>query len=204
MRQPRRLTQTEARLENDRLVDTTVDGVAIDDTAASVLSGSLVRAQAGTVAGEHVGDFAMTEGKLNAASDSKMSFTGGTLTISSASLTVPANPQTKVYGTADPSLTDGVTGLVDTTMDGVTIADTAASVLTGLLAHRAHRLPWHRPPAERLRGPYAISQGTLAAGHRRLFDTETDLSAARGGTCRTSLTSARRDPMPKPQASAIP
>ena len=113
------------------LVDTTVDGVAIDDTAATVLTGALARAQSGTLAGEQVGDYAITQGTLAADSNYTMSFTGSTLTITPATLTVTANPQTKVYGTADPSLTDTATGFVDTTVDGVTIDDTAATVLTG-------------------------------------------------------------------------
>ena len=70
-------------------------------------------------------------------------------------MTVTANPQTKVYGTADPTLTDTATGFVDTTVDGVTIDDTAATALTGHLA---------RTPGETVSGgPYAITQGTLAA-----------------------------------------
>ena len=72
-------------------------------------------------------------------------------------LTVTANPQTKVYGTADPALTDTATGLVDSTVDGVTIDDTAATVLTG--PARAGTGTQTGEPA----GPYAITQGTLAA-----------------------------------------
>ena len=71
-------------------------------------------------------------------------------------MTVTANPQTKTYGSADPALTDTLTGLVDTAVDGVTIVDTAATVLTGTLARTA---------GEAVAGsPYAITQGTLAAG----------------------------------------
>ena len=72
------------------LVDTTVDGVTIDDTAASVLTGTLVRAQAGTVAGEQVGDYAITQGTLNADSNYTMSFTGSTLTITPGPLPSPS------------------------------------------------------------------------------------------------------------------
>ncbi len=134
---------------------TTVDGVTIDDTAASVLTGALARSQAGTLAGEQVGDYAITQGTLAADSNYSMSFTGGTLAITPAILTVIANQETKVYGTADPTLTDTATGLVNTTVDGVTIDDTAVSVLTGHLS---------RTPGETVSGgPYAITQGTLAA-----------------------------------------
>ena len=137
-------------------VDTTVDGVTIDDTAASALTGKLARAQFGTFAGEQVGDYAISQGTLAANSNYTISFTGNTLTITPATLTVSADPQTKVYGTNDPSLSDTATGFIDTTVDGVTIADTAATVLSGdLSGRRAGRWP--------ARTAYAISQGTLAA-----------------------------------------
>ncbi len=140
------------------LVDTTVDGVAIDDTAATVLGGSLARAEAGTLTGEQAGSYAITQGTLAADSNYTIAFTSSTLTITPAPLTVTANPQTKDYGTDDPVLTDGVTGLVNTTVDGVTIGDTAASVLTGSLA-RAQSGTLAGEQA----GSYAIGQGTLAA-----------------------------------------
>ena len=140
------------------LVDTTVDGVTIDDTAAAVLTGKLARAQTGTLAGEQVGGYAISQGTLAADGDYTINFTGNTLTITPATLTVTANSETKVYGTADPSLTDRVTGLVDTTVDGVTLDDTAATVLTGSLARaQANTLAGEQV------GSYAISQGTLAA-----------------------------------------
>ncbi len=102
-----------------------------------------------------MGHYAITQGTLAADSNYTLSFTASTLTITPATLTVTANPQTKVYGTADPALTDTATGFVDTTVDGVTIDDTAATVLTGQLA---------RTPGETVSsGPYAITQGTLAA-----------------------------------------
>ena len=138
------------------LVDTTVDGVAIDDTATTALERLAGAAQAGTVAGEQVGSYTIAQGTLNADRNYTMSFTRSTLTITPATLTVTANPQTKTYGSADPALTDTLTGLVDTAVDGVTIADTAATVLTGTLARTA---------GEAVAGsPYAITQGTLAAG----------------------------------------
>ncbi len=137
------------------LVNTTVDGVTIDDTAATNLSGALVRAQAGSLAGEQVGDDAITQGTLATNSNYTIDFTPSTLTINPASLTVTANPQTKVYGSADPSLTYTATGLINTTGDGVTIADTAGTVLTGHLVRAAGETVSG--------GPYAITQGTLAA-----------------------------------------
>ena len=133
-------------------VDTTVDGVTIDDTAATALSGQLTRSAGETVSG---GPYAITQGTLAADGNYTIRFTGSTLAITSAPLTVAANPQTKVYGTADPALTDIATGFVDTTVDGVTIDDTAATAISGQLA---------RTPGETVSGgPHAITQGTLAA-----------------------------------------
>ena len=48
----------------------------------------------------------------------RSAFTGSTLTITPATLTVTANPQTKVYGQADPALTY--------TASGFQFSDTAA------------------------------------------------------------------------------
>ena len=107
------------------LVDTTVDGLAIDDTTSSVLTGHLSRALSGTVAGEQTGGpYAITQGTLAANGNYTMSFTGSSLIISPATLAVTADPQAKVYGTNDPSLTDTATGFVDTTVDGLSIDDT--------------------------------------------------------------------------------
>ena len=132
-----------------------MDGVAINDTAPTVLTGALARAQFGAAAGEHVGGYAITQGTLAANSNYAIAFTGSTFTISPATLTVTANPETKVYGAADPAFTDTVAGLVDTTVDGVAIDDTAATVLTGTLARAAGETVSG--------GPYAITQGTLTA-----------------------------------------
>ncbi len=134
-----------------RAVDTTVDGVAIDDTAATALTGQ----PAADTLGESTVAIRDHPGHARGRQQLHDDFTGSTLTITPATLTVTANPQTKVYGTADPTLTDTATGFVDTTVDGVTIDDTAATALTG---HSA------RTPGETVSGgPYAITQGTLAA-----------------------------------------
>jgi predicted outer membrane repeat protein len=69
------------------------------------------------------------------------------LTVLPAPLTVTANPQTKVYGQADPALTYTVSGLQ--------YQDSSAGVLSGRLTRAAGE--------HVLEGPYAISQGTLAA-----------------------------------------
>ena len=142
------------------LVNTTVDGLAIDDTAASVLSGSLARATAGTLGGEQVGSYAISQGSLAPNSDYTISFAGNLLTITPATLTVTANPQTKVYGANDPTLTYTTSGLVNTIVDGLAIDDTVASVLTGSLARTAAGTLG----GEQV-GSYAIVQGSLASNN---------------------------------------
>ena len=149
-------------------VDGTVDGVTIDDTAATALTGQLVRTPGETVSG---GPYAITHGTLAVNSNYTLSFIGSTLTITPAPLTVTVNPQTKVYGTDDPALTDTATGFVDATVDGMTIDDTAATALTGGLARTAGETVSG--------GPYAITQGTLAAnGNYTLSFTGSTLAIA--------------------------
>ena len=135
-----------------------------DDNRRQPRGGAHRRACART-AGETVsgGPYAINQGTLTANSSYTINFTGSTLAITRAALAVAANPQTKVYGTADPSLTDTATGFVDATVDGVTIDDTAATALSGQLA---------RTPGETVSGgPYAITQGTLTASNYRIAFT---------------------------------
>ena len=139
-------------------VNATIDGVAIDDNAASVLTGSIARAQAGTLAGEQAGGYAITQGTLEADDDYTISFTGSTLTITPATLAVAASSTNKDYGTNDPTFSTTVTGLVNATVDGVPIDDTVADVLTGSPA----RAGSGTLAGEQV-GGYAITQGTLAA-----------------------------------------
>ena len=80
----------------------TASGFQFNDTAAMALTGSLARAQAGTLAGEQAGGYVITQGTLAADSNYTINFTGSTLSITPATLTVAANPQTKVYGTTPP------------------------------------------------------------------------------------------------------
>src|SRR5690349_13170413 len=126
------------------------------------MTGNLVRAQYGTLAGEQVGTFAISQGTLTETDSSNYTstFVPANLTITPAALTITANAQTKTYGTTDPTLTYSTSGLVTTTVDGVTLDDSA--VMTGSLA----RAQYGTLPGEQV-GTFAISQGTV---------TETDSS----------------------------
>ena len=99
--------------------------MTIDDTAATVLTGPWSSA-VGNTGRRTVGDYAITQGTLAANSNYTITFTGSTLTITPATLTIAAKPETKVYGSADPTLAY--------TASGFQFSDTAATVLTGASA----------------------------------------------------------------------
>src|SRR5581483_8762738 len=133
------------------LVNATVDGVVLNDS----LSGALSRAQFGTLAGEQVGSFAISQGTLAASSNyNPISFTGSNLTINKATVSVTADAQSKIYGVNDPTLTYSSTGLVNATVDGVALNDSFSGAL--------NRAQFGTIAGEQV-GSFAISQGTLAA-----------------------------------------
>ena len=115
----------------------TVTGFKLSDTA-SVLSGRLAR-----VAGENVGEYAIALGTLSA-TNYTIEYTPATFTITPATLVVKANPMTKVYGQADPTLT--FTG------EGYQFHDTNTALIGALVREEGENI-----------GSYAITQGTLAA-----------------------------------------
>lgn len=117
-----------------------VNGLKRGDSAASVLSGSL-----SVPAGTNAGTYAIGQGSLIANANYTLSFTGGTLTINPALLSVTADNQRRTYGDAEAALTYSVSGLKG--------ADSAASVLSGALGRAAGNDA----------GTYAINQGSLTA-----------------------------------------
>ncbi|WP_312081831.1 MBG domain-containing protein [Empedobacter sp.] len=108
------------------------------DNQQSVMTGVL-----GRVAGENVGNYAINQNTVSAGGNYSISYNTKNLDITPAALTITADPQSKVYGTNDPSLTYQITSgkLIGTDQ------------LTGSLA---------RYPGENV-GNYPITQGTLAA-----------------------------------------
>ena len=163
-------SETKAYGTADPVLAYSVSGLQFNDTAGSVLTGSLARANYGTRAGEQAGGYAIEVGSLAADGNYTISFTGNTLTINPVILGVNAASPTKVYGTNDPNFSMTVTGLVNATVDGVTIHDTVAKVLTGSLV-RADRAPWMaskpattQSPRERWRA-IATTASTLPAEH---------------------------------------
>jgi hypothetical protein len=137
-------SQTKVYGDADPALTYAASGFKFSDTAATVLTGSLTRVAGETVAGS---PYAISQGTLAANANYTISFTGNSLSITPAPMTVTANSQTKVYGNADPALTYAASGFQ--------FSDTAASVLTGGLTRTAGETV--------AGGPYAINQGTLAA-----------------------------------------
>jgi hypothetical protein len=135
--------QTKTYGASDPALTFTATGLQFADTTATVLTGSLTRAAGETVAGS---PYAITQGTLAANGNYSINFTGDALTISPATLTIAAQPKTKIYGATDPALTF--------TTSGLQFSDTTATVITGTLARTAGETV--------AGGPYAITQGTLA------------------------------------------
>ncbi|HRQ82640.1 MAG TPA: MBG domain-containing protein, partial [Azospirillaceae bacterium] len=103
-----------------------VSGLKFSDAASAVLSGSLSR-----TAGENVGSYAIGQGGLGLASSNyTLSFSGSTLTINPAPLTLTVADATRLYGAANPSFTATAAGLKNgdtlAALGGATFA-TAAS-----------------------------------------------------------------------------
>jgi predicted outer membrane repeat protein len=119
-------------------------GFQLNDTAATVLTGHLLRGIGETVPG---GPYTINQGNLTANSNYTIAFVGNFLTITPATLTVTVDPQTKIYGKPDPALTYIVLGLQ--------FGDKPGSVLTGSLGRDLGETA--------LGGPYAILPGTLQA-----------------------------------------
>jgi hypothetical protein len=124
---------------SDSALAYSVSGFVNNDTA-SILTGAL-----GRVAGENVGNYAITQGTLSAGGNYTLSIGAASFGITPATLTVIPNALTKVYGAADPTLTYVLSGLVN--------SDTA-SIMAGALGRAA---------GENV-GNYGIFQGTLSAG----------------------------------------
>lgn len=147
----------------------TPTGFQRGDIAGTVLSGALSRSP-----GENAGTYAINQGTLAANANYTIAFTGNNLTITTATLAVAADAQTKVYGQADPALTYTATGWQRT--------DTA-SLLTGGLS---------RDPGENA-GTYNIIRGTLSAGGNYTINfTGNTLTITKSGT--TGIVSSSLNP----------
>ncbi|MBY0578964.1 MAG: hypothetical protein K2P57_07960 [Burkholderiales bacterium] len=115
----------------------------VNAETSAVLGGVLT--YGGTSQGAiNAGSYIISPGGLTSANYA-ITYASGALTVAPAPLTVTANAATKVYGSADPVFSYTATGLQ--------LADTAATVLTGVQVRAA---------GENV-GVYAINQGSLAS-----------------------------------------
>jgi gliding motility-associated-like protein len=106
--------------------------------AGDAFTGSLTR-----VPGENIGVYTINQGSLALSTNYTLIYIGNSLTITPKAITITANPQSKIYGDADPALTYTFTPAL-----------VAGDAFTGALT---------RVPGETV-GVYAINQGTLTAG----------------------------------------
>jgi hypothetical protein len=113
--------------------------------ASGLVNGDLLTGEAARVAGENVGNYLIDKGTLAAGSNYDVTFTNADFTITPASLTIAANPQTKIYGEIDPSLSFSATGFK--------LSD-KIDLITGSLSREAGKNV----------GKYAIDKGNLAVG----------------------------------------
>ncbi|MGV0995357.1 MBG domain-containing protein [Empedobacter falsenii] len=112
-------------------------------TAGKLIGSDKLTGNLSRVSGEDVGNYTINQGTLNASANYDFTYKKADFNITKASLTVTADPQSKVYGSTDPRLTYKITSgkLIGTDQ------------LTGGLA---------RDTGENV-GSYVINQGTLAA-----------------------------------------
>ncbi len=133
---------------SDPALTYSASGFQFSDNAAGVLSGALSRG-----GGENVAVYPINQNTLSSNANYTVAYTANNLGITPAALNVAANPQSKIFGTSDPALTFNVMGLVNNPALGV--VDTAGTVLSGALTRASGETV--------LGGPYAITQGSLAA-----------------------------------------
>ncbi len=120
---------------------------------AGLVNGDTLTGELATIATEtsNIGRYAITLGTLAATANYTLRFFGGRLTVTARPITVFADPQTRVFGTANPPLTYTVGGR------GLVSGD----VLTGELTTSA-------TTSSRI-GNYAINRGTLTGGSNYLM-----------------------------------
>ena len=116
----------------------------VDGDAAANLS-TLPTLTTTATASSHVGTYAITaSGAVD--TDYTFSYVAGSLTVTTAALTITADDQTKVYGAALPTLTASYSGFVNddtsvslTTQPTLTTTATASSHVSGSLLHHRQR-----------------------------------------------------------------
>ncbi|MBP6181431.1 MBG domain-containing protein [Flavobacterium sp.] len=122
----------------------TTDPVFAYSVSPSLVSGDSFTGALTRVAGENIGNYAITQGSLSVGANYTISYVSKDFAITAKPITVTANAsQTKVYGTADPVF--------------------AYSVLPSLVSGDSFMGALTRVAGENI-GNYAITQGSLSAG----------------------------------------
>ena len=97
-------------------------------TGGSLVNGDTLGGSLSRAAGEDVGAYAIQPGSLTAGTNYNLAFVSANLTITQALLMVTADPQTRNYGAANPTLTATITGFVNG--DPPSVVSGAASLST--------------------------------------------------------------------------
>jgi hypothetical protein len=160
-----------------------VAGLQLTDTPASVLSGVLTRAAGETVAG---GPYAITQGTLLANSNYVISFTGSSLAITPAPLSVTADAKSKIYGASDPLFTASFSGFAN--------GETPA-VLGGTLS-------FARAPGEAV-GNYSIAPAGLASGNYAITFNSGNLAITKAALSVTAVDATKIYGASDPAFSAV-
>jgi len=140
---------------NDPTLTYTTTGLYAGDS----LTGSLNRTLNSN--NENVGAYSILQNTLAASSNYTLSYVGNNLTITPATLTINANPATKLSGSPDPIFTYNASGFINNTVNGIALADSANNVLSGALA---------RQGSSEVTGTYPIVQGSLACNSNYIIN----------------------------------
>ena len=143
-----------------------------DSLSTALVGGTATVTSSGTPATAPVGTYATVVAAQATAQGYQLSLVPGTLTVDPAPLIVRAAPQTRQYGTTDPTLTFTANGFVN---------GESASVLSGALV---------RAPGENV-GVYAIGQGTLSATNYSISFVGADFTITRAPLSVTAIAQTR-------------
>src|SRR5260370_556679 len=109
----------------------TATGLVGSDTLAALNLGYTLSTTATTTSGVASYPITFSGGATSTANYGPITYTGGTLTVTPAALTVTADGKTKGYGAANPTLTATATGLVGSdTLAGLSLGYTLSTTAT--------------------------------------------------------------------------
>jgi hypothetical protein len=145
----------------------------VNGDAAAALAGTLTFTTSAT-ASSGVGSYAVTPGGVTSANYS-ISFTPGTLTVTSSALSIGVQPAAKTYGSPNPTFTPTYGGFVNgdtaASLTGTLVLTTSATASSGVGTYAV-------TPSGVTSANYSITfvPGTLTVGSAQLTVTATNLS----------------------------